>query len=221
MELKDRFKQARIHKGLSQLELAEKAHTSQVMVSKIELGKTLQPRRLEMFAGLLGVSPEWLIYGINPPHWAPNEENVVREPGVNYVVIPHVREVPIVSWVRAGDFCNTETQMNIDDFELIICPEKNASEKTFALRVVGDSMTNPYGRSYPEGTIIFVDPLKTAAPGDRVVARTSKGHTFKELAQNDFGEFYLKPLNPNPSHELIIEEGIEICGVVIGSYFKE
>ncbi|OBS98391.1 hypothetical protein A9259_08000 [Vibrio cyclitrophicus] len=130
-----------------------------------------------------------------------------------------IREVPIISWVQAGSFCSSETQVLPADSEMIFCPTVGASERTFALRVVGDSMTSPYGRSYPEGTIIFVDPLKEATIGKRVVARTIKGHTFKQLAENEFGERYLKPLNP--SHQPILEDGIEICGVVIGSYNPE
>ncbi|EPG0369711.1 TPA: helix-turn-helix domain-containing protein [Photobacterium damselae] len=221
MELKDRFKQARLHSGISQQELAEQAHTSQVMISKIELGKTVQPRRMEVFAHLLNVPEEWLRFGLNPPEWisSDNSNPVTKEDDCNCVCVTQAKEVPIVSWVRAGEFCNSETQVSFDDFEMILCPEPSASERTFALRVVGDSMTNPYGRSYPEGTIIFVDPLKMAQPGSRVIARTHKGYTFKELVMNEFGEQYLKPLNP--SHQPLLGDDIEVCGVVIGSYFRE
>lgn len=128
-------------------------------------------------------------------------------------------EVPILSWVQAGAFCNSESQVLPQDCETILCPEKSASRHTFALRVVGDSMTAPYGKSYPEGAIIYVDPTKEALPGKRVIARTEQGYTFKELAMNEFGEKYLKALNPH--HQPIFGEGIEICGVVIGSYCGE
>ena len=130
-----------------------------------------------------------------------------------------VREVPIISWVQASIFCCSEPQVIPTNSEMIFCPALGASERTFALRVVGDSMTNPYGRSYPEGTIIFVDPLKEASVGKRVLAKTIKGHTFKQLAENEYGEKYLKPLNP--SYRPILEDGIEVCGVVIGSYNPE
>ncbi len=128
-------------------------------------------------------------------------------------------EVPIISWVQAGAFCNSESQILPHDCDTILCPNKSASIKTFALKVVGDSMTAPYGKSYPEGSIIFVDPEKEAIPGKRVIARTEHGHTFKELAVNEFGEQYLKALNPH--HQPIFGEGIEICGVVIGCYSGE
>lgn len=133
--------------------------------------------------------------------------------------IVSARQVPIISWVQAGDFCSSETQVLPHDCEMILCPEPSASDRTFALRVVGDSMTAPYGRSYPEGTIIFVDPKKEAFPGMRVVAGTNRGFTFKQLVENEFGELYLKPLNP--SHQPLFDTEIHICGVVIGSYTPE
>lgn len=215
MELKDRFKTARLQAGMSQVDLAEASHTSQVMISKIERGLTTQPRRIEKFAKLFGVTPEWLLYGANPPAWA--KESGGDQSNVSAAM--SLYEVPIVSWVQAGEFCNAEARHSYEDYEMILCPERGASDKTFALRVVGDSMTSPHGRSYPEGTIIFVDPLKSAHSGNRVIARTDRGHTFKELVMNEFGEYYLKPLNP--SHQPIFGKDIEICGVVIGSYMPE
>lgn len=142
-----------------------------------------------------------------------------QEATSNYGLPPRRFEVPILSWVQAGAFCNSESQVLPQDCETILCPNRSASRSTFALRVVGDSMTAPYGKSYPEGTIIYVDPEKEALPHNRVVARTELGFTFKELAMNEFGERYLKALNPH--HQPIFGEGIEICGVVIGSYSPE
>lgn len=151
-----------------------------------------------------------------------NESLIVREEATEYGrVVPSLLrfEVPIISWVQAGAFCNSESQVPPQDCDTILCPNKSASSRTFALRVVGDSMTAPYGKSYPEGAIIYVDPDKEALPGKRVIARTDQGHTFKELAVNELGERYLKALNPH--HQPIFGEGIEICGVVVGSYCGE
>ena len=215
-EMKDRFRLSREHAKLSQADLSDLVSVSSVAISKVEQGKTVSPRKIELFAKYLNVSPEWLQYGVNPPRWFSPDSNSEHQQALNLL---SVREVPIVSWVSAGDFCGAEAQLPKEDFELIICPEQDASERTFALRVIGDSMTNPYGRSYPEGSIIYVDPLKVASPGERVIARISKGHTFKELVVNEFGEQYLRPLNP--AHQPIFDKEIEVCGVVIGSYFKE
>jgi SOS-response transcriptional repressor LexA len=86
----------------------------------------------------------------------------------------------------------------------------------YALRVVGDSMTNPHGSpSFPEGTVIILDPEREAAPGKYVVVR-QKGDsevTFKQLVR-DGGRFYLKPLNPRyPILEM--NEDAVICGVLV------
>ncbi|WED23055.1 S24 family peptidase [Vibrio sp. JC009] len=137
------------------------------------------------------------------------------------VVLPALKafEVPVLSWSQVSEFCNSDSPDISDDCETILCPNKSASKRTFALRVVGDSMTNPYGRTYSEGSVIFVDPEKEAAAGQRVVARTGQGHAFKELAVNELGEHYLKSLNPH--HQPIFNDGIEICGVVIGCYVPE
>ncbi|MGD8109355.1 LexA family protein [Vibrio sp. TRT 17S01] len=151
-----------------------------------------------------------------------NESLEVRVNAAEYgQVVPSLLrfEVPILSWVQAGAFCSSESQIMPQDCDTILCPNRSASARTFALRVVGDSMTAPYGKSYPEGTIIYVDPEKEPLPGKRVIARTDQGHTFKELAINEFGEQYLKALNPH--HQPIFGEGIEICGVVVGSYMGE
>lgn len=171
-------------------------------------------KRLADIANIVGSSIEELL-GMNPIH-SVKELSSTDHKNIGFV---SARQVPIISWVRAGDFCSSETQVMPQDCEMILCPEASASDQTFALRVVGDSMTAPFGRSYPEGTIIFVDPKKEALPGMRVVASTVKGQTFKQLVENEFGEIYLKPLNP--AHHLLFEEGIEICGVVIGSYNPE
>lgn len=82
-------------------------------------------------------------------------------------------------------------------------------------------MTAQYGRSYPEGAIIFVDPDQTGgvANGDRVIAKISgeNGVTFKCFI-DDGGRKFLKPLNPQ--HPIITDE-FKIIGKVIGMYVPE
>jgi phage repressor protein C with HTH and peptisase S24 domain len=61
--LKDRFKQARQSSGMSQEQLAEMTNVTQTSIYKIETGQTLRPRKLDIFAKALGVTPIWLEYG--------------------------------------------------------------------------------------------------------------------------------------------------------------
>ena len=62
-ELKVRFKQARLDKGLTQVQLAEIVGASQTAVNKIEIGSTKKPRNIVEFAEALEVTPTWLTYG--------------------------------------------------------------------------------------------------------------------------------------------------------------
>ena len=101
----------------------------------------------------------------------------------------------------------------------IPCPKPHGFN-TYALRVEGDSMTSPSGRSYPEGCVIYVDPEQNnVVPGDRVIAKlASTQHVvFKQLA-SDGSRQYLKPLNP--IHPPIFDE-FEILGRVIGMWMDD
>lgn len=76
-------------------------------------------------------------------------------------------------------------------------------------------------RSYPEGSIIFVDPEVKAAPGDSVIAMVPEtlDITFKILSE-DAGRMYLRPLNPQyPIIEITGRK--EIFGKVIGTFIIE
>lgn len=131
--------------------------------------------------------------------------------------------VPLISWVTAGSWCESpDNHAPGDAEEWLPCPSRH-SEKTYALRVVGDSMTspNPGDRSYPNGTIIFVDPERAWEIGSRVIVRlpNSSEVTFKTFTV-DAGVPYLIPINPRyPT--IPMPEGAHICGVVIGSYWPE
>src|SRR5512137_2030062 len=115
-----------------------------------------------------------------------------------------------------------ETYM-ANDFEITLpCPITH-SKYTYALKVKGDSMTSPYPsqHSYPEGTIIYVDPHKQLTNGCRVIAKlpNSNEATFKEYRE-DGGKRYLKPLNPQYQTQEIHDDTI-LCGVVIGQFKAE
>jgi SOS-response transcriptional repressor LexA len=134
-----------------------------------------------------------------------------------------IGSVPLISFVSAGLFCESPDNFSPGDAEeWLPCPS-NHSPKTYALRVTGDSMTSnvPGERSYPHGTIIFVDPEKVCVVGSRVIARlpNTAEATFKVYSE-DMGIPYLIPINPRyPS--IPMPEGTAICGVVIGSYMPE
>lgn len=135
---------------------------------------------------------------------------------------PNNTDMPLISWVKAGSWCESPDEFAPGDAEDWLPRPKGAGPKAFALRVEGDSMTSPHPgqKSYSEGTIIFVDPDKALTNGCRVVARADNGeYTFKAYVE-DAGRIFLKPLNPQ--YPLIdVTDGVHVCGVVIGSYLPE
>ena len=98
------------------------------------------------------------------------------------------------------------------------CPAPHG-RSTFALRVKGDSMTAPYGRSYPDGCIIYVDPeRRSPVNGDRIVAclvDTGDHEVTFKIYKNEDGRQWLAPLNTQ--HPPLFER-FTVLGTVIGKW---
>ncbi|WP_122390714.1 MULTISPECIES: LexA family protein [Pseudomonas syringae group] len=173
-------------------------------------------------ASWLNVRREWLEYGV-PPKESGEWNDSRNAPDIN-VAAPHKRfgKVPVISWVQAGIW--SETVVNSDLYsadEWLSCPTA-IGRNGYALKVLGDSMTNPGpGRSYPAGCIIFVDPDAQVTTGDRVIARLPRTNeaTFKVLVE-DAGRQFLRPINPQYPIIEITEE-THICGKVVGAFISE
>lgn len=173
----------------------------------------------------LKVRREWLEYGVLPKELT-GETNVLRiengEPSNVSAISHRFGKVPLISWVQAGAWC--ESYSNFESYDAdswLSCPVP-ISSNGYALKVVGDSMTNPGpGRSYPTGCIIFVDPEAETNTGDRVIARVPRTNeaTFKVLVE-DAGRQFLRPINPQYPIIEITEE-THICGKVVGSFIPE
>lgn len=128
--------------------------------------------------------------------------------------------VPLISWIQAGEWNEASDPLHPGEAERWMPCLSPHSPHTYALRVRGDSMTSPHGRSYPEGCIIFVDPeRKSPSNGDRIVAKLAGTDevTFKVYKEED-GRIWLHPLNP--SH-LPIRDEFKVLGTVIGKWEDE
>jgi len=190
-------------------------HVSQMMTGRRSIGERVA-RKIEKNLG----KPEGWMDSENgdgtPQKTPPPHANVGPGPDTRGFV-------PLISWVQAGEWREAvDTFQPGDAEEWLPCPKPH-SPHAFALRVRGDSMQSPYPgqKTYPEGTIIYVDPDMSPTPGKRVVAkiRDTGEVTFKEYSE-DAGKKFLRPLNPQ--YPVIkIDEKVEIIGVVIGSYLPE
>lgn len=58
-----RLRRARKERGWTQEQLAARAGTSQAVIQKIENGKSLRPRKIDVIARVLEVDPAWLMFG--------------------------------------------------------------------------------------------------------------------------------------------------------------
>jgi SOS-response transcriptional repressor LexA len=208
--LSERLRYALKHAKMSQNTLAEKVGVTQQSIQRICSGKTQKTGNLISIAKALSISPEWLQTGLGTM----NGKNLESLAKTNMVK----SNIPLISWVQAGSWESISDvfQSNGAD-EYYPCPEKH-SNATFALRVVGESMSP----DFIDGEVIFVDPEVEPKNGSCVVVRQNGDSeaTFKQL-MFDGSDKYLKALNPNwPKKIIEMLPDATICGVVIGSYRK-
>ncbi len=193
---------------MTQKALGDKAGVSQVTIHKLLSGKTNSTAKIVELANALECEPQWLLHGSGTP----------KEPNYTY---SSVFKVPLLKWDQVSVFFENNFKATENKTILIPCISDNPNRKVFALEVKGDSMESPTEpRSYPAGTIVFIDPEQKITPGKKVIAQTEKGVTFKQFMEDENGKNYLKPLNPQ--HSLTpITDSDTLYGVIFGSYMPE
>lgn len=215
MALKDRIEEILGTSGLSKGALAEVAGVSAGAVSlwlnESPSGtKSLKAGTAEKIQAKTGFSAVWVATGKGPkmasqiPNTSPAESR---------------SSVPLISWVKAGLWGAVEDMFQPGEADHWVSAfNSNPGPNAFALRVDGDSMTSPFPgeRSFPDGTIIIVDPGRAAQAGDYVVAKdvTTQHATFKRLVY-DGGRWFLKPLNPSYPTMEIDDPSIRVIGRVV------
>ena len=148
--------------------------THDLLTGKASFGEKVA-RSIEEYAGL-------------PTYWLDHlgeESNTVAE-------LATYGLVPLISDIQAGmyqDHVNNSKQS--DHSQEMISTSVPIQLRTFAMRVVGDSMEP----DFREGMILIVEPDFEPASGDFVIAKHSDTETtFKQLIK-DGADWYLKPLN--------------------------
>ena len=215
MALSDRIRAALANgSDLSQSGLAKACGISRASVNAWVNGKTdsIDGKYLTTAAYYLGVSAHWLSTGEGPMHEGAGEAAIHSNtsPG------PEIRgKVPLISWVRAGELCETHDNYHPGDAEhWMDCPVPHGP-RTYCLEISGDSMDDGGADAYRDGEIIFVDPDASPEPGRDVVVRTPDNKTtFKRLKEDTEGRYLL---GLNGKKIVRVPEDTVFCGVVIFS----
>lgn len=179
MDIAERIKKLRTALGMTQLQVAELALTSQTALQKIEAGITKNPRNLERLAEVLQTSPEYLRFGVGDM----DNATVVASAG-NYL--------PLISMVQAGAWSEIQ-EISPLDVEFYPCPIK-CSPRSFIVKVEGESMLS----DFKPGDLLYVDPEQQAENSSFVIAKLDDENlaTFKQLII-DGNKKYLKAINPD------------------------
>ena len=213
MDISARIKERMLSLGIKGVDITKATGMSSGGVSQWVNGLSKpNGERLLSLSKVLKCQPDWLLYGKGE---LSEYSNITHAP-------PIKRMIPVISWVQAGELCESNILELHEGDEWLPCPS-NASEKTYGLRVKGDSMTSPHRgeRSYPEGIVIYVDPEAELTSGRRVIAKSNSSDeaTFKSYIE-DNGVKYLIPINPQfPT--IPMTSDVHVCGVIIGSYWPE
>lgn len=160
------------------------------------------------FERVLGLSKGWLdtLHG----HATVKEDNALYNVTTSMI---HDKQIPLLSWVQAGEWCDSGGQdMVADDWLITPCKMGNDA---FALKVRGSSMEP----EYYDGEIIYVDPDRVPKHNDDVVVRLvpSSDSTFKRLQIDENGAYLIAINKAFPAPIIPLGEEASICGVVVFS----
>lgn len=211
MKMNERIRARRKELKLTQAVLAKMVGVNRVTVTGWESGD-FEPggSNLQALAAALKCNPQWVISGLGDPE----SEDVTSKP----TEVFGVKKIPVLSWVQAGEWTDNGASVTEDDISEWIYTTANLCDEGFALKVRGDSMTNPNGApSIPEGSLVVVDPdygSPYEVNGKIVVAQLlgSTEATLKKFVI-DGPLKYLVPLNPN-YRALEVNGNCKIVGVV-------
>lgn len=208
MSMGDRIRERRKELKLTQEALAKTAGVNRVTVTGWEKDD-YQPNgaNLQSLAEALNCNPIWLVEGTGSP-----DAHFIKGTSVK------IRELPVLSWVQAGCWTDTESGVCPDDVDEYITTTLSLSSEAFALRVNGTSMTTIVkDASIPDGSIVIVEPdiSRFSSINGKIVVAYIHGGTEATLKKfvEDWPNRYLVPLNPLYK-TIDFDENCRIVGVV-------
>lgn len=211
MKMNERIRARRKELKLTQSVLGKLVGVNRVTVTGWESGDySPGGSNLQALSSALKCNPQWLINGSGDPESS-------TQPIIPTDVFG-VKQIPVLTWVQAGEWTDSGMEITERDVSEWIYTTASLSDEGFALKVRGDSMTNPNGApSIPEGSLVIVDPdfgSPYEVNGKIVVARLdgSAEATLKKFVI-DGPMKYLVPLNPS-YRALEVNGNCRIVGVV-------
>jgi SOS-response transcriptional repressor LexA len=218
MNLGSKVKAARQRKGWEIADLARASGVDLKTIAAIEKRDSVRSQFAQQLAAALGVPVDEILSDGEYIFEALDRHKEGMRESLAFLGEPVARMVPLISWVRATDFDEAFDPYAPGDAEDWIPAPKRAGRHAYALRVRGDSMFNPGGpKSYPEGSVIVVDPEKRSpVSGDLVIAKIDGAPevTFKRY-RNEDGRQWLQPLNPTFPR---IDDPFKVLGTVLGKW---
>ena len=201
-----RVKARRNEKKLTQRGLGAIIGVSATSLTYWERGD-VEPKNknLAALARALDCSPDYLLHGATS--------------GKQGSIASVHSRVPLINWDTVLE-SGADKEKCAEDW---LYYPKQCGRKTFALIVNNDSMVSPHpnSKSYPIGTIIFVDPDLPIKAGSRVIAQVGNAAqvTFKEYRE-DGGNIYLIPINSQYPTTTVDDDTV-LIGTIIGSFMAE
>jgi SOS-response transcriptional repressor LexA len=177
--------------GLTQTELAKQIGVVQRQIAAYEGGES-KPRDavLLRLASALGTTPGWLASGDG------------QEPNLrNFIPYTSVRQVPLLTM---GPFADRLEEALKSATTFHPCGIK-VSDESFALKIVGESMSGSGGFSFPAGCVVIFDPKVEPRQGSFVLYGYEDEMTFKQYF-SDLFQITLKALNENYG-DLVLAKG--------------
>ena len=171
--------EARIAKGWSQQDLADKMETTQQTIQRYESGaRDIKASVLVKLSATLGVTISYLL-------------------GMENASIPnnHTIDVPLYGRIAAGAPIE---MMEIEDMQPVPVPVHQRHPNAFLLRVEGESMN----RILPNGCLALVDPCSEVDRDGHPYAVCVNGYdaTIKRVRKLNNG-FVLEPDSMDPTYE--------------------
>lgn len=193
MTIGEKIKQARIDKGLTQEELAEKlGYKSRSSVNKIETGGRDIPRsQIKRIAEILDVSPISLLGFEDEKPTEPLTELTAK--------FDNIRPVQLKRFPMLGEIACGEPIWADEDHESHIMADMDI-QADFCLRAKGDSMIN--ARIY-DGDIVFIKEMPIVENGEIAAVIIDNEATLKRFYY-DKENNYLQLIAENPLYKPLV-----------------